>query len=446
MHNTCNPCGDPKGQGNALAAPSRNRYYYGKLLDVPHMQMEQDYGKLKRWLLNLLALCSVVLCGLDVYAKDGKICVSPGVAIDTFGREIIVPGTYCIDPWLLPDECGNPQKELDRREQHLIQLRVCYRECVTDYAPVQVSDCNSKAACEAGTTMESFQFQIVEDPYERPPSDLCDLMHLDDQEKKEVADIPAFIRQRLCEKLPHPCLGDKECCVLLAVIKLLPDGKFGPIESCSVRTVLYSNAMLFEMILCLAECCGAKAHPTPTPTPAPTPTPTPTAPPTPTLRVKAVEILDSQGSVIESVVEPGDIVSVPSVKKPFSIQVTFNIPEVTATVVTANYSPVVNPQSLSFLVESDSRRYQPQNYVPGKMAFPAVNVARFDFSFSDFQAFFPGKYQVTLFAKSDPTPGINRPAILAVADSSPLDGQPALVFPTGDGVPGDNFVCQFVVT
>jgi hypothetical protein len=460
MHNTCNPCGDPKGQGNALAAPRRNRYFYGKLLDVPHMQMEQDYGKLKRWLLNRLAVGSGVLCGLDVYAKDGKICVSPGVALDTFGREIIVPGTYCIDPWLLPDECGNPQKELDRHEKHLIQLRICYRECVTDYAPAQVSDCNSKAACEAGTTMESFQFQILEEPYERPPFD-CDLMHLDEQEKKDVTDVPAFIRQRLCEKLPHPCLGDKECCVLLAVIELLPDGKFGKIETCSVRTVLYSNAMLFEMILCLAECCGPHAHPTAPPTSPPTSPPTPpptlaptvpptppppTQPPAPTLRVKAVEILDVGGAVMKTLATPGDVVSVPSNKKPFSIRVTFNIPEIKATVVTGDYTPVQNSKSFSFLVESTSERYLPQDYVPGKLTFPAPNVVRFDLAFGEFQAFFAGKYKVTLFAIADPTPGINRPAISSQSDSSPLDGQPELVFPTGDGVPGGSFVCQFVVT
>lgn len=73
----------------ALAAPRRNNYFYGKRLDVPHFRMEQDYGKEKQWLLNRLSLGKGVLCGLDVTAQQGQVCVSPGVAIDGLGREII---------------------------------------------------------------------------------------------------------------------------------------------------------------------------------------------------------------------------------------------------------------------------------------------------------------------------------------------------------------------
>ena len=35
-----------------LDAPRRNRFYYGKLLDVFHLEMEQDYGRLMRALSN----------------------------------------------------------------------------------------------------------------------------------------------------------------------------------------------------------------------------------------------------------------------------------------------------------------------------------------------------------------------------------------------------------
>jgi len=31
-----------------LDAPRRNRFYYGELLDVFHLEMEQDYGRLMR--------------------------------------------------------------------------------------------------------------------------------------------------------------------------------------------------------------------------------------------------------------------------------------------------------------------------------------------------------------------------------------------------------------
>src|SRR5262245_17127605 len=60
-----------------LTAPRRNFYYYGKLLDVPHFQMEQGYENLKRWRLNHLSLGEGVLCGLGITEVDGQVCVDP---------------------------------------------------------------------------------------------------------------------------------------------------------------------------------------------------------------------------------------------------------------------------------------------------------------------------------------------------------------------------------
>jgi hypothetical protein len=437
MNTTCNPCADASGQGNALAAPRRNRYFYGKLLDVPHMQMEQDYGKLKRWLINRLSLGTGVLCGLDVVAKDGKICVSGGVAIDSFGREIIVPATYCIDPWKLPGECGNPDQELDRDKVHLVQLQVCYRECLTDQSPVQVSDCSSAAACEAGTTIESFQFQIVEGVPARAPSDICELMHLDGREPGEIRDIPAIIRQRLCEKLPHPCVGDKDCCVLLAVIELLPDGRIGKVQACAARTVLYSNAMLFEMILCLTarieQCCGGD-HPQPPPPPPP-------PPPRTLLRVEQVAIFDPAGAQLATYVTPNDVPSVPMQKRPFVIKVTFTGNVSKASVVTGNST--ANWKSFSFLVQTDAERFT-KGFVPGIIKFPSANIALFIFEPDPLGIDFlpPGKYTVTLFG--DPDPANNRPAISSDVDPTRLDGDP-IQFPSGNGVEGGAFTCTFTV-
>src|SRR5262245_41536107 len=71
----------------------RNRYFYGKLLDVHHLEMEQDYVNGKRWLLNRLVTGAGVLCGLDlrVTSDHKNVRVTPGMAIDYAGREIVVP-------------------------------------------------------------------------------------------------------------------------------------------------------------------------------------------------------------------------------------------------------------------------------------------------------------------------------------------------------------------
>lgn len=153
-----------------LAAPQRNNYFYGKLLDEYHFQMEQEYHNQKRWMLNRLSLGTGVLCGLKVEQMNGQICVQPGVAIDGLGREIIVPERICIDPWQLTDDCGKPTQELARDTPHTIHLCLSYRECAADYQPVLVTNCNTQNQCAPGTTVESFLLQIREGLPTAPPA------------------------------------------------------------------------------------------------------------------------------------------------------------------------------------------------------------------------------------------------------------------------------------
>src|SRR5882762_7578831 len=141
-----------------LNSPQRNNYFYGKLLDVAHFEMEQRYLNRKRWLLNRVGVGYGVLCGLKLAVKDKQICVSPGVAIDCYGREIIVPQDVCVDPWTLTDECGCPKSTaLSNTEAHdNILLCLAYKECRSDFQPVLVTDCNTKQDTLPGTIVESY--------------------------------------------------------------------------------------------------------------------------------------------------------------------------------------------------------------------------------------------------------------------------------------------------
>jgi DNA-binding beta-propeller fold protein YncE len=158
-----------------LDTPKRNHYYFSKLMDVLQFDMEQSYLNDKRWLLNRLSLGTGVVCGLNVKVLQGKLCVAPGVAIDTYGHEIIVPSTFCLDPWLLPDACGRPTRELPRNEAHRLTLCLAYRECLADQTPVLVTDCRSEQLCEAGTVVESFDLFMRED-WPPPKPDFCTLL------------------------------------------------------------------------------------------------------------------------------------------------------------------------------------------------------------------------------------------------------------------------------
>src|SRR5206468_2941336 len=84
--------------GTGLHEPVRNRWFFGKLLEAYHMQLETDAGNYKRWLINRLVHGSGISLGLDVAKNPNadapaplKLYVTPGLAIDWWGREIIVP-------------------------------------------------------------------------------------------------------------------------------------------------------------------------------------------------------------------------------------------------------------------------------------------------------------------------------------------------------------------
>src|SRR4030095_15961337 len=80
--------------GSGLEQFERNRYFYGKMLDAFHFELETDYHNAKRWLINRAILgYGVALCPDGVPAKDQRdsIVVTPGFAIDKWGREIVVP-------------------------------------------------------------------------------------------------------------------------------------------------------------------------------------------------------------------------------------------------------------------------------------------------------------------------------------------------------------------
>src|ERR1043166_6993295 len=77
-----------------LQTAERNRYFTGKLLDVFHMELEQEYFNSKRWLHNRLITGPGVVCGLKVELTDDQksVVIGPGFGIDRCGREIIVGG------------------------------------------------------------------------------------------------------------------------------------------------------------------------------------------------------------------------------------------------------------------------------------------------------------------------------------------------------------------
>lgn len=289
-----------------LTSPVRNRYFYGKLLDVEHLEREQSYFVERSRLINRLTLGAGVLCGLGVRDRDGEIVVSPGVAVDGCGREIVVTEPFIVeDPWTLTDACGDATGET--RENGPVVLCLAYHECLVEPAPVLVSDCEIREECEHGAVRERYRLLVhapedVELP--RPP---CYFTQPDEPVvpggvrpepvrpereslrpellsfrgraftpgrsadelvraaiREEVGVRPVGratgLRERLCAVLRTPCEPGAHCVPLALVTR--DDAGGLVIDPCATRTTIYSNAVLLDLILCLAEqmerCCDRR--------------------------------------------------------------------------------------------------------------------------------------------------------------------------------------------
>ena len=235
---------------SGLQTFSRNRYFYGQLLDVVHFELEQDYLNGKRWLLNRLVTGYGVICGLDVQPADKirGVKVTSGIAIDRGGREIVVPRTSApkeIPP--KPDQDPNQHPQGNCEPEDYVHLCICFQQCESDPVPVLVDDCGEQATCSNSAIQE--RYKLVLRDCKAPEVDreygISDFM------LNGRINYYALVERitRCCPDLPS------DLCIPLANIRL-PDGddmlEVSDIDI-SPRPIVYSNDLLFDIILGLAD-------------------------------------------------------------------------------------------------------------------------------------------------------------------------------------------------
>jgi hypothetical protein len=237
-----------------LASATRNNYFYGKLLDVHHFQMEQKYFNRKRWMLNRLSLGSGVLCGLEVLlTEDGNhVGVRPGVAIDPLGREIVVPEPVSAP---LADLLGQEEGS----QEQAITLCLAYLECDVEPVPVLVGDCDTKESCAPSTIRERYRLFVTKGLPEEPggiSEEQCRLIF-----PTTETDESFNRRQVACTTLSGACPVPSSECVVLATLSIDENG-VPTLDACRYRTTVYTNATLFDMLLCLSDrvdaCCRVR--------------------------------------------------------------------------------------------------------------------------------------------------------------------------------------------
>jgi hypothetical protein len=245
-----------------LRAPVRNNYFYGKLLDVFHLEMEQEYFNAKRHLLNRLVTGPGVVCGLRVeLTEDWKsVVVAPGLAIDRCGREIIVASPSApyplpeLPPYEPPDKSqkarGREGDRYQREEEHhyyceipFAHVAICYHECKTDPVPALASDCESEAWCASGSIREQYSIEIREGfapirKYAFPDN----IVYGREINYEALVDFVTGY----CRELPE------DCCIPLANIELREsDNGWEPELDNRVCPIVYTNRLLYQLLAAL---------------------------------------------------------------------------------------------------------------------------------------------------------------------------------------------------
>lgn len=288
---------DTRPAARALRTPVRNRYFFGKLMSVYDFQLETDYMNAKRHLLNRFVSGYGVVCGLDVQCgpDERSIVVTPGVAIDKWGREIVVPEPtqpILIPEHLLPERNGKgygegdqgqgqgddkddgqgykpkdddqgykpkgegqaykPRRQgysqgEDKEDEGVIRVMLCYHECESDPTPVMAGDCGTVEECAAGSIRERYRITFKEGPAKpvRLHCRIPDLFHGGRLDYEALA-------KHVAEGCPEPAADP---CIPLANLRLGDDGHGCDPEriDITIRPIVYTNDLLLEIILSMLE-------------------------------------------------------------------------------------------------------------------------------------------------------------------------------------------------
>jgi hypothetical protein len=209
-----------------LVTPVRNRYSFGRLLGVDDFEREQGYANTKRRLANRLLEGHGVVAGLDVTLTDGPgLTVTPGVAIDGWGREVVVTTALPVDV-LAAAGVGFGAFE----------ILLCYGEEDGDPVPALGPEDGST---EASTTREVPRLEV------RPATDASspDRSSPVDAVLGGRADLVRLITRR-----PDAATLPSDPSVLLARVTVTADGVVDSVDI-DVRPIVVSNALLLELLL-----------------------------------------------------------------------------------------------------------------------------------------------------------------------------------------------------
>jgi len=240
------------------------------MMDVHHFEMETAYGIGMRRLLNRLVTGSGVVCGLDVEAGSDQcsVEVTAGVAIDRWGREIVVPARTAavpLPPGLVEQVCGRTETPEDGgayasrgergqydappsgyepkpQEDAWVTVVLCYHECETDPVAVLAGDCSTSTPCAPGAIREQYRIAFEAGRAEAPDLS-CRFPDVLDHGELDYGALARWIT-RDCPALP------RNPCIPLANVRL--DCGQDPCSiddiDITIRPVVFGNDVLVDIL------------------------------------------------------------------------------------------------------------------------------------------------------------------------------------------------------
>jgi hypothetical protein len=211
--------------GYELTSPARVNFFNGQLLTEDDFQAEQGYfrGKDQR---HSCLHGSGVVCGLGVSrSADGVVIIEPGIALDPFGREIVVPNAHRLDPWLVSG--GTAESTQDRRVDGIFTLCLAYDEEPQE----QVRRVGGEGEEPVSSrTLETYRLLIREE-----------------ESLGNEADVDGLTAEALATQC---CLSADDCVTLATIV--LRDGKVS-VDQTTGRQQIYSTAILQQILISLAR-------------------------------------------------------------------------------------------------------------------------------------------------------------------------------------------------
>ncbi|WP_019503912.1 hypothetical protein [Pleurocapsa sp. PCC 7319] len=219
--------------GYSISSFERNKYFYSKLLTVRDFELEQKYGIEKNHLINRLILGEGIVCGLEIELDQQtepdvlSVTLTPGVALDRNGREIVVGKTI-----------SEPLEIKSSETQYIyIEYQEHDREPIADIA----NGTSEESGDRYNRVLESFHLFLSS---EAPP----ELESKSDLTLESLESLDQLVREYYDRSLKTGSHNKYEH-IPLAVVDIT-DNKpvLNEEETQKVRPILRSNPMLYDLL------------------------------------------------------------------------------------------------------------------------------------------------------------------------------------------------------